>query len=77
MLRSKLTGPDGAVFVLGLSDADIEKLKDDQPVIVRLTDLGGHDVIMLVHGKTELSIQLALAKHNSLTGQRSPGGRLK
>lgn len=58
MIQAKLTNGD---LLFGLTDLNFELLKKGRPIIINLKKLGLEDRnIMIVHGKTEDEIHLAM-----------------
>lgn len=52
-------------IILGLSDANIEKLKNDQPIMFNLKEAGLADVdmdVLIFNGKTEESMMESLSE---------------
>jgi hypothetical protein len=60
MIRLKLAG-DPPVYMLGVTDLNVERLTKGEPIKVDLRELGGRDVVMVFHGTdaSELREQLA------------------
>jgi hypothetical protein len=52
----------GDTLILGLSDENINRLQQNQPIRFKLSDLipGSKDTVFIVAGKTEESIALTL-----------------
>lgn len=51
-------------WILGLSERNIEKLKEGQPILKSLAQHGGPDVdLLIMYGKTEADIATELKKH--------------
>jgi len=49
MLRARASN---GVFILGLDAENVRNLKDGQPILLSLAELGGKDDIMIVYGET-------------------------
>lgn len=57
MLKMKVSYPDGRpLFVLGLSEMNLRKLRDGDPILVKLATLGGTDDVLIYAGATEKSM---------------------
>lgn len=53
----------GGKVILGLSDENVKRLKDDQPIMFNLKELGLSDTdVIIMNGKTEESIKETLLK---------------
>lgn len=69
MIKASVETSSGRrLFVLGLSDMNLQKLRGGQPIMVRLDQLGGppgHDV-MICWGVTEAAIVEDFRKHGLL-----------
>lgn len=53
MLKLAITHADGSLYALGLSDRNIELLRQGKPIVVDLAELGGQGRVMLFAGATE------------------------
>lgn len=65
MIKAKLATPDGApILILGLSDANIKRLQQNEPILIHLGELGiTPDIpLAIIAGRTEESIQAQLAE---------------
>lgn len=57
------------LFILGLDAENIKRLKEGQPILKSLAELGGTDDIMICYGETLADIQADLEK---ASGQKLP-----
>jgi hypothetical protein len=62
MIKAKVTNPVNGrtYFVLGLSDIEIKRLKEGDPLGVIMSELGfdeGPDCVLLVHGATYAEVK--------------------
>jgi len=68
----KFKAEDGAgrpIVGLGLSEENVKRLKDGQPILVKLSDLGmGDTVITIFYGKTEVEMEAEVRKHFKVDG---------
>jgi len=55
MLRGAYNGDDGRRhFLFGLSDGNLERLRNGQPILIDLGELGGRDgTVLIFTGRTE------------------------
>lgn len=66
MLRARTS--DG-LFILGLDAENIRRLKNGEPIVVSLAQMGGKDDVMIMYGETLEAIKSEL---ESTTGQPMP-----
>lgn len=66
MLRARMN--DG-VFILGIDAENVNRLKNGQPILVCLAELGGTDDVLIIYGETLKDIQNEL---EAATGQPFP-----
>jgi hypothetical protein len=65
MLKAK----KGDLYVLGLSDENMKRLKDDQPIKFNLSELGlGKGEILIFNGRDETTMALMLER---ITGNKN------
>lgn len=57
MIKAKL---DSDKIILGLSEENVKRLKQDQPIRVQLSELGLKGEVFIIYGKTELDMQKQL-----------------
>jgi hypothetical protein len=73
MLKMRLTDKAGQpVFILGLSDKNLQKLRAGEPILVNLTALGGSDQVLLYAGQTEKSMIQDLQNAGLLPATAAP-----
>ena len=62
MIKARITTGDGkAVYLLGLSDKNLEKLREGRPISLHLEDMGGNGQLVLMWGRTEADIARELS----------------
>lgn len=66
MLRARLS--NGA-FLLGIDAENVRRLKDGEPILVSLAELGGTDDVVILFGETVADI---IRELETITGQRLP-----
>ena len=59
MLRARMN--DGT-FILGIDAENVKRLKDGQPIIVCLSELGGMDDVLIMYGDTLQDIKNELER---------------
>lgn len=63
MIKLKTTGPNGPLVILGLSEENLKRLREDKPIHFQLAELGlGDGEFLLFAGKTEAAMIDQLAK---------------
>lgn len=69
MIKARATGPDSTIWVFGLSRANIERLMEGHPILMKGQDLGLEKPVdlMLFFGETEASMEQML-RDNELIG---------
>lgn len=52
MIRLRLDGTDGQppIFVCGITDRNVARLTDGNPMKIDLSEMGGSDVVAIFHG---------------------------
>jgi hypothetical protein len=61
MIKFKVIDPNGVPgFGFGLSEENINLLKQGKPIIIELSEMGGIGRIMIMYGKTETDLVAAL-----------------
>ena len=64
MLKAKLTDKEGKpVFLVGLSDRNLEKLKQDQPIMFDLETIQGEGTLFIFSAPTEADMIQQLRGH--------------
>ena len=66
MLRARL---NNGVFILGIDAENVRRLKDGQPILVALAEMGGTDDVIIMYGDTYKDIADELRKE---TGKELP-----
>lgn len=67
MVKAIYKRKDGKpVLLMGLSDVNIEKLREGKPIVFDLEPLGLEGSVAIMHGKTEEDIAEELSKHFKL-----------
>lgn len=67
MILARGTGEDGSpVYILGLSEGNIERLKDGDPLVIDNNELGFSGATVILYGKTEDDITDNLSRHFNL-----------
>lgn len=68
MLKASYTGPGGRrSYVFGLSDLNLQKLREGKPIAFDLEPLGGSGSVMIMWGQTEEHIAAELRAATSDT----------
>ena len=66
MIRAKLANGD---FLFGIDAENVRRLKEGKPIVVDMSEIGGHDKFILMYGDTMQDIVDELSK---ATGQDLP-----
>jgi len=78
MIKAKTTDRDGyPVFIFGLSDGNLELLRQGRPIAVDLRELGARGSVVIMWGATEEAIQAEMGKHFSfrnIRNEKEPNG---
>lgn len=53
MIKATLRGKEGPIYLLGLSDMNIDKLREKKPLTIDLRELGGTGEVVICWGHTE------------------------
>ena len=72
MIKFKATAGDGRPIIgFGLSEENIKRLKNDEPIFVKLSDLGmGNAVVVIFYGETEAKMAEYLKKNFNVAEER-------
>lgn len=63
MIKAVATDKDGVkLFVFGLSDGNIERLREGKPILVELAPLGGEGRVAIFWGETEEAMAADILK---------------
>ncbi|MCA1572670.1 MAG: hypothetical protein LC798_20720 [Chloroflexi bacterium] len=57
-----LEGGGNTLYVLGVTDQTLNQLKLGFPIRQDLREMGGHDTVVIVHGRTAVELRAALAE---------------
>jgi hypothetical protein len=63
MVKFTFQGKNGPVLGLGLSEENIRRLKDGQPILIEGAPVKLNHDIFIMYGKTEQSIAIALSPY--------------
>lgn len=63
MVKFTFQGKNGPVLGIGLSEENIRRLKDGQPILVEGGSLNLNHDIFIMYGKTEQSIAITLSPY--------------
>jgi len=62
MIKASATSSDGrAIYVLGITEESIRRLKRGQGILVQLEPMGGKGEVYIMYGATETAIAAELA----------------
>lgn len=64
-------------FILGIDAENVKRLKDGQPIVVSLCEMGGHDDVMIVYGETLDDIKRDLERECGPLPEPTVVGRLR
>jgi hypothetical protein len=56
--------------ILGLSEGNLQKLREGDPIFIHKAELGLREDVLILYGKTEQDIVETLEKHSPGTKQR-------
>ena len=66
MVKARLTTETGeTVFLLGLSEGNLQHLREGRPMRIPLSQIGGTDTVLLHYGYTEQAIVEALRQQGA------------
>ncbi len=62
MIRLGLAGGDSTLFVLGITDMNVDRMTRGFPILMDLEPLGGQGSVVVVHGSKHEDLRRELAK---------------
>ena len=72
MIKFRATAGNAPIYGFGLSFANLEKLKDGQPIKIDLSEMGGSGEVWIYAGETEASMTTELEKRGLLPASEAP-----
>lgn len=67
MIKFSGKGVDGPLYGLGLSYANLDKLREGKPIHINLADMGGNGRVLIFAGETEDKMVEQLAPELSMS----------
>ncbi len=62
MIKTRLqVAPDRTMFLLGVTEGNVERLREGKPLVVDLAELGGSGEVVLAYGRDKPAIIADLA----------------
>jgi hypothetical protein len=73
MIKAKANGINGPLYIFGLSDGNIERLREGKPIVFDMSSVGGRagETVCIMWGKTEADMKAELAENFQL-GRAEP-----